>query len=86
MANLLPNPHTYRRLVGSLVYLTITRPDISYVVNLVSQFMTSHTYLHLTAVKRIIRYLLGKVTCGLYYPKDNQLQLTNYADADWASC
>ncbi|RWR76143.1 retrovirus-related Pol polyprotein from transposon TNT 1-94 isoform X1 [Cinnamomum micranthum f. kanehirae] len=84
--DLLPNPHTYRRLVGSLVYLTITRPDISYAVNLVSQFMTSPRHLHLTAVKRIIRYLLGTVTRGLYFSKDNPLQLTAYADADWADC
>ena len=71
--DLLPNPHTYRRLVGSLVYLTITRPDISYAVNLVSQFITTPRHLHLTAVKRIIRYFLGTVSCGLYYPKDNPL-------------
>ena len=71
--DLLPNPHTYRRLVGSLVYLTITRPDISYAVNLVSQFMTSPRHLHLPAVKHIIHYLLGTVTRGLFYPTDNQL-------------
>ena len=51
--DLLPDPHTYRRLVGSLVYLTITRPDISYAVNLVSQFMTAPRHLHLTDVKYI---------------------------------
>ena len=60
--DLLPYPHTYTCLMGSLVYLTITRPDISYAVNLVSQFMTSPRHLHLTAVKRGIRYLLGTVT------------------------
>ena len=70
----LPNPHSNRRLVRNSVYLTITRPDISYVVNLVSQFMTSPRHLHLTTVKRIIQYLLGTVTRGLYYPKDNRLQ------------
>ena len=84
--DLLPDPHTYRRLVGSLVYLTITRPDISYAVNLVSQFMTAPRHLHLAAVKRIIRYLLRTVPRGLYYPKDNPLHLTAYADADWAGC
>ena len=47
--------------------------------------MTSPRHLHLTIVKRIIRYLLGTVTRGLFYPKDNPLQLTAYADADWAS-
>ena len=65
--DLLLNPHTYR----CLVYLTITRPDISYAVNLVSQFMTSPRHLRLTAVKRIIRYLLGIVMRGLYFLKDN---------------
>ena len=74
--DLLPDPHTYRRLMGSLVYLTITRPDISYAVNLVSQFMTFPRHLHLTAMKRIIRYLLGTITRGLYYRKDNLLHLT----------
>eukprot|EP00268_Persea_americana_P018667 TRINITY_DN193_c7_g2_i2.p1 TRINITY_DN193_c7_g2~~TRINITY_DN193_c7_g2_i2.p1 ORF type:complete len:155 (+),score=18.35 TRINITY_DN193_c7_g2_i2:1197-1661(+) len=80
--DLLPDPHTYQRLVGSLVYLTITRPDIAYAVNLVSQFMTSPRHLHLTVVKRIIRYLLGTRARGLYYPKDNRLLLTVYVDAD----
>ncbi|XXG51938.1 hypothetical protein AAC387_Pa03g0390 [Persea americana] len=83
---LLPDPHTYRRLVGSLVYLTITRPDISYAVHLVSQFMTAPRHLHLTAVKRIIRYLLKTIPRGLHYPKDNRLHLTTYTDADWAGC
>ena len=84
--DLLPDPQPYRRRVGSLVYLTITRPDISYAVNLVSQFMTAPRHLHLVAVKRIIRYLLRTIPRGLYYPKDNPLHLTAYADADWAGC
>ena len=84
--DLLPNPHTYRRLVGGLVYLTITLLDISYAANLVSQFMTSPRHFHLTAVKCIIRYLLGIVARGLYYPKDNPFQLTAYAEADWVGC
>ena len=84
--DLLPDPHIYRRLVGSLIYLTITRPDISYAVNLVSQFMTAPRHLHLAAVKRIIRYLLRTVPPGLFYPKGNPLYLSAYADADWAGC
>ncbi|XXG68680.1 hypothetical protein AAC387_Pa06g1711 [Persea americana] len=83
--DLLPDPRTYQHLVGSFVYLTITRPDTSYAVNLGSQFMTAPRRLHLTAVKRIIRYLLRTVTRGLYYPKDNHLHLIAYVDADWAS-
>lgn len=82
----LPDPMLYRRLVGSLVYLTITRPDISYAVNLVNQFMTHPRRLHLFAVRRIIRYILGTSTRGLFFPAVTSLSLTAYFDADWAGC
>ena len=52
---LLDDPTTYRKLVGSLIYLTITRPDISYVVHTVSKYMQAPRHLHLSAVRRIIR-------------------------------
>lgn len=83
---LLPDPHMYRRLVGSQVYLTITRPDISYVVNLVSHFMSAPQHLHPTAMKRIIQYLLGTSTSGLFFPKGTPTHLTAYADENWACC
>ena len=54
---LLDEPTLYWRLVGSLIYLTTTRPNISYVVHQVSQFMSSHRHLHLAAIRRIICYL-----------------------------
>ncbi|XXG45960.1 hypothetical protein AAC387_Pa02g0911 [Persea americana] len=60
--DLLSNPTAYRQLVGSLIYLTITRPDISYMVNLMSQFMTAPRYLHLAVVRRIIQYLIRTPT------------------------
>eukprot|EP00268_Persea_americana_P059265 TRINITY_DN7252_c0_g2_i3.p1 TRINITY_DN7252_c0_g2~~TRINITY_DN7252_c0_g2_i3.p1 ORF type:complete len:904 (-),score=94.40 TRINITY_DN7252_c0_g2_i3:300-3011(-) len=84
--DLLPDPTFYRRLVGSLVYLTITRPDLSYAVNLVSQFMTAPRHHHLAAVKRIIRYIIGTSTRGLFFPVGTPLTLTAYSDADWAGC
>ena len=84
--DLLVDPTVYRRLVGSLVYLTITRPDISYAVNVVSQFMTTPRHQHLVAVKRIIRYILGSPTGGLFFPIGTPLTLTAYSDADWAGC
>ena len=62
--DLLDDPTLYRRLVGSLIYLTTTRLDISYIVHLVSQFMTSPRHLHLVAVRRIIRYLRGSLLVG----------------------
>ncbi|TXG74186.1 hypothetical protein EZV62_002765 [Acer yangbiense] len=86
IGDLLPGPSSYRQLVGSLVYLTITRADISYAVNLMSQFMTAPRHLHLVAVKRIIRYLLGTPTRGLFFPVGNSLSLVGYSDSDWADC
>ncbi|XP_068644856.1 uncharacterized mitochondrial protein AtMg00810-like [Aristolochia californica] len=83
---LLDDPTIYRRLVGSLIYLTITRPNISYVVHQVSQFMSSPRYLHLAAVRRIIHYLRGSPARGLFFPTGSALRLVAYNDADWAEC
>ena len=68
--DLFSNPTLYHKLVGSLAYLTVTRPDISYVVHQVSQFITSLRQLHMIVVHRIIRYLLSSHTCGLLFPND----------------
>jgi hypothetical protein len=84
--DLLPDPFLYRQLVGSLIYLTITRPDISYAVHIVSKFMQAPRHLHLAAVRRLIRYLIGSPTRGLFFPKHSPLTLTSYSDADWAGC
>ncbi|KAF5458467.1 hypothetical protein F2P56_022494 [Juglans regia] len=62
--DLLDDPILYRHLVGSIIYLTTTRLDISYAVHQVSQFMSSPRHLHLATVRRIIRYLRGSPTCG----------------------
>ncbi|XP_042956257.1 uncharacterized mitochondrial protein AtMg00810-like [Carya illinoinensis] len=84
--DLLNDPTLYRRLVGSLIYLTTTRPDISYAVHQVSQFMSSPWHLHLVAVRCIIRYLRGSPTHGLFFPTGSSLQLVAYSDADWVGC
>ena len=68
------------------VYLTTIRPDISYVVHLASQFMSSPRHLHLAAVRRIIFYLRGSPTLGLLFPIGFSLQLFAYSDADWVGC
>ena len=81
---LLHDPFLYRQLVGSLIYLTITRPNISYAVHIISKFMHSPRHLHLATVRRIIRYLIGSPTRGLLYPTKSGLHLTAYSDADWA--
>lgn len=84
--DLIADPTKYRQLVGSLNYLTITRPDISFAVQQVSQFMQSPRHLHLAAVRRIIRYLCGTSHRGLFFPADSSVQLAAYSDADWAGC
>ncbi|WKA00002.1 hypothetical protein VitviT2T_018399 [Vitis vinifera] len=84
--DLLDDPTLYRCLVESLIYLTTTRPDISYVVHQVNQFMTSPRHFHLAVVRRIIRYLRGLPTRGLFFPTGSSLQLVAYSDADWVGC
>ncbi|RVW79103.1 Retrovirus-related Pol polyprotein from transposon RE1 [Vitis vinifera] len=84
--DLLADPSLYRKLVGSLVYLTITRPDISFVVQQVSQFLQTPRHLHLAVVRRIIRYVQGTSTRGLFFLAGNSTRLAAYSDADWAGC
>ncbi|KAB2607912.1 hypothetical protein D8674_011080 [Pyrus ussuriensis x Pyrus communis] len=74
----------YQRLVGKLIYLTITRPDISHSVSIASQFMHSPTIEHLNLVKRILRYLKGSVGRGILMAKNDNTQIMGYCDADWA--
>uniref|UniRef100_A0A3Q7X403 Uncharacterized protein LOC113785767 n=1 Tax=Cicer arietinum TaxID=3827 RepID=A0A3Q7X403_CICAR len=80
----LPDSTLYRTLVGSLVYLTITRPDIAYAVHVVSQFVVSPTTVHWAAVLRILRYLRGTQFQSLLFPSSSSLELRAYSDADWA--
>ncbi|KAK2367079.1 hypothetical protein QL285_080397 [Trifolium repens] len=82
------DPTLYRSVVGSLQYATITRPEISFAVNKVCQFMSAPLESHWTAVKRILRYLKGTITSGLkIFPTDihHPLSLKVFCDADWAS-
>jgi len=74
----------YRRIVGSLIYMTITRPDLSYAVGVVSQFMQTPGKPHLDVVKRILRYIKHTLQCGIFYEVKNQLQVHGYTDVDWA--
>ncbi|KAJ0911130.1 putative RNA-directed DNA polymerase [Helianthus annuus] len=76
----------YRSLVGGLVYLTHTRPDLAYAVNLVSRYMHQPSKLHLGAAKRIIKYVAGTKNFGIWYKKVQEIALVGYCDSDWASC
>ena len=75
----------YRQLVESLIYFIVTRPDISYAVHVVSQFMAAPRSPHYAAVLRILRYLKGTIFDGLHFSSHSSLTLQAYSDADWAS-
>ena len=77
------DPTPYRQLVGGLQYLSITRPDICFAVNRLSQYMHSPTETHWTALKRVLRYLKGTIHHGLYLNKNSSLTLNAFSDSDW---
>jgi hypothetical protein len=75
----------YHHLVGSLVYLVVTRPDISYPVHILSQFVFAPTLVHYSHLLHVLRYLRGTITRRLFFPHSSSLQLQAYFDAMWAS-
>ncbi|GKF30726.1 retrovirus-related pol polyprotein from transposon TNT 1-94 [Tanacetum coccineum] len=81
--NSLSNPEAYRRLVRRLLYLTMTRPDISYVVQHLSQFVSAPTGLHMQVGHHLLRYLKVSVGKGLFYLVQPHLHITGFSDADW---
>ncbi|GJW76094.1 retrovirus-related pol polyprotein from transposon TNT 1-94 [Tanacetum coccineum] len=76
----------YRSMIGSLMYLTASRPDLVFAVCMCARYQSKPTKKHLEAVKRVFRYLQGTINMGLWYPKDTAMALTAYADADHAGC
>ncbi|XP_019168382.1 PREDICTED: uncharacterized protein LOC109164083 [Ipomoea nil] len=80
------NPTQYRRLVGALQYLTITRPDLSYAVNRLCQFMHSPTVDHYGLLKRVLRYIKDTLDCGLRLSPSTSTTIHAFSDSDWAGC
>jgi hypothetical protein len=74
----------YKQIVGSLMYLTATRPNIMYYVSLISRYMENLTEMHLLAAKRILRYLQEIRDFGLFYKKGEKLKLFGFTDSDYA--
>ena len=74
----------YRQLVGSLIYLIVTRPNISYAVHVVSQFMAAPRSPHYDVVLRILQYLKGTIFDGIHFSSHSSLTLQAYSDANWA--
>ncbi|GAU15708.1 hypothetical protein TSUD_307180 [Trifolium subterraneum] len=76
----------YRTLVGKLLYLTNTRPDIAFPVQQLCQFLDCPTILHYKAAHKVLRYLKGCPGTGLYFPRSSDAHLTGFTDADWGGC
>nr|GFB81223.1 retrovirus-related Pol polyprotein from transposon TNT 1-94 [Tanacetum cinerariifolium] len=76
----------YRSMIGALMYLTSSRPDIVHATCLCARYQAKPTEKHLKEVKRIFRYLRGTVNMGLWYTKDSVFELTEFSDVDYAGC
>nr|GFC94561.1 hypothetical protein [Tanacetum cinerariifolium]GFC94644.1 hypothetical protein [Tanacetum cinerariifolium] len=73
-------------MIGSLMYVTSSRPDIMFVTCMCARYQANPNKHHVSAVKRIFRYLKGTINLGLWYLKDSGFDLTAYSDADHAGC
>nr|GFA56447.1 retrovirus-related Pol polyprotein from transposon TNT 1-94 [Tanacetum cinerariifolium] len=80
------DPSHYPSMIGTLFYLTASRPDLQFAICMYAWYQARPTEKHLHAVKRIFRYLRGTVNRGLWYSKDSSITLTAFADADHAGC
>nr|GEU45634.1 hypothetical protein [Tanacetum cinerariifolium] len=80
------DPSHYRGMIGTLLYLTASRPDLYFSICMCVWYQARPTKKHLRPVKRIFRYLRGTINQGLWYPKDSSIALTTFTDADHASC
>lgn len=73
----------YRSLIGCLMYLTATRPDILFAVSLLSRFMHCASEVHLRAAKRVLRFIKGSLDCGVKFEKSQNFKLSGFSDSDW---
>ncbi|GJX59390.1 putative reverse transcriptase domain-containing protein [Tanacetum coccineum] len=80
------DPSHYRGMIGTLLYLTSSRPNLQFAICMYARYQARPTEKHLNAVKMIFRYLKGTVHRGFWYPKDSSFALTAFADADHAGC
>ncbi|EOY04788.1 Cysteine-rich RLK (RECEPTOR-like protein kinase) 8, putative, partial [Theobroma cacao] len=83
---LLKDPTCYRQFIDKLLYLTFSKPDISYAVQTLSQFMDRPSQMHLMAAHRILKYLKNAVGQGILMKRISNLKITAYSDSDWAGC
>lgn len=81
-----PDPSSYKRLIGKLPYLTITRPDLAYSSQTFSQFMANPTTKHLQVTERVLRYIKATANQGIYLSATSPLHLKAYSDSDCIGC
>ena len=74
----------YKSMIGCLLYLTASRPNIAFSVSVCSRFQSNSKVSHLNAIIRIIKYVSGTCDYGLFYSKESNLSLTGFSDSDWA--
>ncbi|XP_020412866.1 uncharacterized protein LOC109947334 [Prunus persica] len=82
----LNDPSSYRRLVGRLIYLSITRPDLAYAVHMLSQFMEKPRQPHLEAAHKVLKYIKQASGQGIFLPSTGSLQLQAFCVVNWARC
>lgn len=80
---IIDNASQYKSLIGALQYITLTRPEIAFPVNKLSQFISNHSPDHWQACKRLLNYLKGTIHFGLEFYNYGSLQLNCFTDADW---
>ena len=78
------DPSLYRSIIGSLLYLTVSRPNISYSVGVCARYQANPKESHMTALKRIIKYVKTTAEFGVWYSKDTSDVIAGYSDANWA--
>jgi hypothetical protein len=74
----------YRQIIGSMMYLMNTKPNICFSMNILSQLLVEPRCVHLVVAKHVMRYLKGTIDYGLSYDGDHDFKLSGYIDADWA--
>ncbi|XP_060968597.1 uncharacterized mitochondrial protein AtMg00240-like [Cannabis sativa] len=82
----LADPTLYRKIIGKLQYLTITRPYISYSVNKLSQFLSTPRVTHMHAAQRVLQYVKSCPGQGIVFVANTKVKLHAYTDSDWAAC
>ena len=80
------NKKLYQSMIGSLLYVTASRPDVMFSVCMCARFQAAPRESHLKATKRILRYLKHTPNVGLWYPKGAKFELVGYSDSDYAGC